>query len=233
MKNGRSAAERNPAINTNKECRALLSKVSHEIRNPVALINSFLQLLLSSHPELSSDCYFQKIQENMNCLKNLLDELTNYNHSGTLHPEEVNPYLLLQQITADAGAALESKKITLELSKQSAIPRIRLDTLKFQQLCFNLIRNAAEAMPEGGCIRIFISFDGENVIIRFSDEGCGIPEEYLPTLFDLFVTHKENGTGLGLAICREIVTAHHGTISVRSREGEGSEFIVRLPLTES
>ncbi|MDY2938815.1 MAG: HAMP domain-containing sensor histidine kinase [Fusicatenibacter sp.] len=230
MKNDSLAADQDRNDSIRSECRTLLSKVSHEIRNPVALINSFLQLLLSNHPELSDDCYYQKILENMNTLKDLLDELTSYNHSNVLHTEEVNPYLLLQQITADAGTVLESRQISVELSKQSAIPRIQLDPLKFQQLCFNLIRNATEAMPDGGTIRIAVSFDGDNVILTFSDEGCGIPKEDLPTLFDPFVTHKKNGTGLGLAICREIVTAHHGTISVHSREGEGAHFTVCLPL---
>lgn len=74
----------------------LLSKVSHEIRNPVALINSFLQLLAVNHPELKDDNCFLKIEENMDFLKGLLDELSTYNHSHTANTEDTNPYLLLQ-----------------------------------------------------------------------------------------------------------------------------------------
>ena len=147
------------------ECYLMLSKVSHEIRNPVALINSFLQLLVNNHPELKEDSCYLKIEENMDYLKALLDELSTYNHSHTADTEELNPYLLLQNITASAGALLEQQGIDLQLSKESAIPRIPLDRTKFHQLISNLIRNASEAMPDGGTIRIAVSCDGETVSI--------------------------------------------------------------------
>ena len=83
----------------------------------------------------------------------------------------------------------------------------------------------------GGTIKISLCFDGDFLTIRVQDTGCGIPAEDLPTLFDLFVTHKKNGTGLGLAICKEIVTAHDGTISVSSVPGEGSTFTVVFPFS--
>ena len=76
-------------------------------------------------------------------------------------------------------------------------------------------------MPDGGTIRIAVSCDGETVSITVQDTGCGIPKEYLPTLFDLFVTHKKNGTGLGLAICREIAEAHRGSDFRNVRAGAG------------
>ena len=208
----------------------LLSKVSHEIRNPVALINSFLQLLAVNHPELKDDNCFLKIEENMDFLKGLLDELSTYNHSHTANMEDVNPYLLLQDLTASAAALLESQGIELQLTKETAVPRIPIDKIKFQQLISNLIRNAAESMSDGGTIHIRLSCDGDFVTIKVEDTGCGIPEEYLPTLFDLFVTHKKNGTGLGLAICQEIVTAHGGSISAESVPGEGTTFTVLLPV---
>lgn len=220
-------SQTNPEEN---ECYLMLSKVSHEIRNPVALINSFLQLLAANHPELKEDSCYLKIEENMDYLKLLLDELSTYNHSHTANTEDLNPYLLLQSITASASILLEEQGIELQLSKQSAVPRIPIDRTKFQQLFSNLIRNAAEAMPDGGTILISVSCDGDNVILQVQDTGCGIPEEYLPTLFDLFVTHKKNGTGLGLAICREIVSAHRGTISVESAPGQGTTFTVALPV---
>ena len=209
-----------------EECHAMISRISHEVRNPVAVIHSFHQLLLLAHPELSNDLYFQKIQENMAFLNSLLDELSCYNHSYRAVRAYVNPYLLLQNLCADTGVLLEKQQVSIELVKESAIPRFALDTTQFRQLFLNLIRNAAEAMPSGGTIKISLCFDGDFLTIRVQDTGCGIPAEDLPTLFDLFVTHKKNGTGLGLAICKEIVTAHDGTISVSSVPGEGSTFTV-------
>ena len=214
-----------------EECHAMISRISHEVRNPVAIIHSFLQLLLLKHPELSQDPYFQKIQENMCFLNSLLDELSCYNHSYKATRAYVNPYLLLQSLCADAGVLLEKQDVSIELIKESAIPRFALDKTQFRQLFLNLIRNAAEAMPSGGTIKIFLSFDGAFLTIRVQDNGCGIPAEYLPTLFDLFVTYKKNGTGLGLAICQEIVASHNGTISVSSVPGEGSTFTVVFPFS--
>lgn len=221
------------SVSGDDNCHLMLSKVSHEIRNPVALISSFLQLLCGRYPELKADGYFQKIEENMDYLKALLDELSVYNHSHTARKEELNPYLLLQELTASAATLLEPDKISISLCKETAIPRIPIDRIKFQQLFSNLIRNAAEAMPDGGEIRLFVSCDGSSVQIKVADTGCGIPDEYLPALFDFFVTHKKNGTGLGLAICREIVSAHNGKISVQSSSEEGTVFAVTLPVADN
>lgn len=174
-----------------EECHAMISRISHEVRNPVAVIHSFHQLLLLAHPELSNDLYFQKIQENMAFLNSLLDELSCYNHSYRAVRAYVNPYLLLQNLCADTGVLLEKQQVSIELVKESAIPRFALDTTQFRQLFLNLIRNAAEAMPSGGTIKISLCFDGDFLTIRVQDTGCGIPAEDLPTLFDLFVTHKK------------------------------------------
>jgi len=142
-----------------EECHAMISRISHEVRNPVAVIHSFHQLLLLAHPELSNDLYFQKIQENMAFLNSLLDELSCYNHSYRAVRAYVNPYLLLQNLCADTGVLLEKQQVSIELVKESAIPRFALDTTQFRQLFLNLIRNAAEAMPSGGTIKISLCFD--------------------------------------------------------------------------
>ena len=216
--------------NQNNEYHQMLSKISHEIRNPVALISSFLQLLSGNHPELLEDGYYQRILDNMEVLKALLDELTSYNHSHTVTPKDLNPYILLQEIAADAGAMLETANISIILDKQSAIPRIPLDSIKFRQLCYNLIRNAEEAMPNGGTIKLTLSCDGAFVRLQCQDNGTGIPAEYLSSIFEPFVTHKKGGTGLGLAICREIALAHGGSISAESEMEKGTIFTVLLPV---
>ena len=87
-----------------------------------------------SHPELSNDLYFQKIQENMAFLNSLLDELSCYNHSYRAVRAYVNPYLLLQNLCADTGVLLEKQQVSIELVKESAIPRFALDTTQFRQL---------------------------------------------------------------------------------------------------
>ena len=115
-----TAMSKEPTTNSqglSEECHAMISRISHEVRNPVAVIHSFHQLLLLAHPELSNDLYFQKIQENMAFLNSLLDELSCYNHSYRAVRAYVNPYLLLQNLCADTGVLLEKQQVSIELVK--------------------------------------------------------------------------------------------------------------------
>jgi signal transduction histidine kinase len=215
----------------NEEYNYTLSKFSHEVRNPVTLINSFLQLMVQEHPEITTYNFYDKIEENMTILRRLLDELTD-NHAKNLYEEEVNLYLFLTDLTDSAREMLKEKGISLILQKESAIPRIKLDPVKMNQLFTNLIRNAQEAIShENGKIVIHISCDGNNVEVKIEDNGCGIKKELSDTIFDPFVTYKKDGTGLGLAICKEIAEAHNGSISVTSIPDEGTQFTLIFPIS--
>lgn len=209
-----------------------LSKFSHEVRNPVTLINSFLQLMVQDHPEIATYNYYDKIEENMTILRSLLDELTDYNHASNLCAEDMNLYLYLVKFTDSARTILMQDGIDIELRKNSAIPRIRLDPVKMSQLFNNMVRNAAEAiLPSKGRITISLYCDGSEVEVKISDNGCGITQEQMKTIFHPFVTYKKDGTGLGLAICDEIMRAHNGSISAFSVAGEGTEFSLHFPIS--
>ncbi|WP_230398768.1 two-component system sensor histidine kinase NtrB [Novisyntrophococcus fermenticellae] len=209
-----------------------LSKFSHEVRNPVTLINSFLQLMVQDHPEVATYNYYDKIEENMTILRSLLDELTDYNHAANLCKDEINLYLFLVKFTESAREMLKKDGIDLVLQKESAIPRIKLDPVKMNQLFSNLIRNAAEAIaPNEGRITISLTCDGDNIDIKCSDNGCGITQEQMDTIFHPFVTYKKDGNGLGLAICEEIMKGHNGSISVISVPEEGTEFTLHFPIS--
>jgi len=93
----------------------------------------------------------------------------------------------------------------------------------------NLIKNAIEAMPEGGEIKISMSIKSGHALITFEDTGIGIPEDKIKEIFRPFFTTKSKGLGLGLAICKKLIEAHGGSIFVRSKVGEGSRFEIRLP----
>lgn len=207
-----------------------LSKISHEIRNPVTLINGFLQLMASDHPEVHTWRYWDDIMENMAFLRQLLSELSQYNNAGTLHKTEASPYQILHSVITSSIPSLEEKHITITLEKLAPIPTFMLDGTKLREVFFNLFRNAAEAMPEGGEIHCAIGCDGDTVSIQVADTGCGIPEEYMDDLFEAFVTHKKDGSGLGLAIASQVIKAHQGKISVHSTEGQGAVFTIVLPI---
>lgn len=213
---------------TEKECRQLLSRFSHEVRNPVTLINSFLQLLVREHPEIASYSFYGKITENMNLLTGLLDEMSRFNNACRLQKEKTDIVSFFRDIAESGAVMLKPSGISVSFQAEAGLPAVCLDQAKFRQVLYNLIRNAAEAMTDGGCIQISASFRNTQFRLEVTNDGPAIPEEYLPDLFEPFVTHRKDGTGLGLAICREIVEAHGGRISVVSSEKQTS-FMIVLP----
>jgi signal transduction histidine kinase len=105
------------------------------------------------------------------------------------------------------------------------------DRSQLKQLFLNILLNAVQAMPAGGEIRVQASVPvGVKALVSVADTGEGIPEENLDRIFDPFFTTKRSGTGLGLSICYGIVKSHEGEIEVKSRPGQGTTVIVKLPL---
>lgn len=210
--------------------RFTLSRISHEIRNPVTLINSFLQLIEVQHPEVIEFEYWNQIQENMIFLKGLLNEISDFNRSGTIHKEPLNLYRMLERIVDDATPLLKEQNIKISLEKKSPLPPVAVDPMKVKQVILNLIRNSAEAIGQNGSICLSVSLNDLAVLVTVADDGPGIPNEYISTLFDPFITHKKEGTGLGLSITKNVMTAHNGTVSVHSQAGKGTVFELRFPI---
>jgi signal transduction histidine kinase len=106
---------------------------------------------------------------------------------------------------------------------------VTFDWVKIRRVLNNLIRNAVEAMPEGGELGVSCEVHGDNLVLTISDTGVGILDEEMENLFKPFYTTKSNGMGLGLAYCKRAVEAHGGTITVESEVGKRTSFTVRLP----
>lgn len=213
--------------------RMNLSRISHEIRNPVTIINSFLQLTQKNYPEVTSYRTWEPIIENMEYLKNLLQEFSDYNNTSQLHKETISLHSFLDALSNDCQTAFPYIAFTYQ--KVSAIPPAAFDKTKLQSAILNIIRNAAEAMEFQSRPRIHLtlSFDGNYFYLKISNNGTPIPAEQIPYLFEPFVTYKKNGSGLGLAIVRNIIHAHNGYITVRSSSEETSfTFVLPLSYTE-
>ena len=209
--------------------RMNLSLISHEIRNPVTIINSFLQLTQKTHPEVSSFGTWKPILENMEYLKQLLSEFSEYNASNFLHKELFSLHSFLENLISDCQTTLPS--VTFFYQKATAIPIAVFDKTKLQSALLNIIRNAYEAMEGQSLkqIRIKLGFDGSVFFIQIENNGTPIPPEHLPHLFEPFTTYKKNGSGLGLAIVQKVILAHEGSISVSSC-AERTCFTITLPL---
>ena len=126
----------------------------------------------------------------------------------------------------------ERQKVYIRL-EAGELPSFCFDPEKIKQALLNIIKNALEAMPEGGEIIIATRSTQEHATVTISDNGPGIREEYLPLIFEPFFTRKGAGTGLGLSITQRIIEEHHGQIKVESSPDIGTVFTLDLPLTDN
>lgn len=212
--------------------QALTSTISHEIRNPLTLISSSLQLIQSQHPEVKQFYGWEEAMEDVDFMRRLLEELSTFNNGNRLHLSVFSIERLLKSIAVSFAISLNEQNSTIEFSSRipSDLGDVTGDRLKLEEVVLNLLRNAKEAVNEYGSIQLFAERDSDMIHIKISDTGCGIPAEHLESIFEPFQTYKPNGTGLGLALSQQIVAAHRGTISVDSKEGNGSTFTVTLPV---
>ena len=215
-----------------EEHRTEVSRISHEIRNPVTLINSYLQLTRNHYPQVDEFSTWKPILENMEFLKELLEELSRYNHAGTLRPEVFSLTELLEDICRDAGTAWTSVRISFQ--KETAVPMAYADKTKLKEAVLNMIRNSAEALRDSaaGKIRLSLSFENEWFLIKVSNNGPQILPDRLEDIFEPFVSYKRDGTGLGLPIVRSIANAHGGSITVTSTS-DSTCFCLKLPAPAS
>ncbi|CUU06756.1 Histidine kinase-, DNA gyrase B-, and HSP90-like ATPase [Candidatus Kryptobacter tengchongensis] len=145
--------------------------------------------------------------------------------------EPVNVNFAIQEIITLVSYQFKYNDIELVLKLDPSLPTIYGNKVYLQQVFLNLMINAKDAMPEGGKLIIETLSENENVVIKFTDTGVGIPPELREKIFEAFFTTKgSKGTGLGLSISRWIVKKHSGEIKVESEVGKGSTFSIILPL---
>ena len=209
--------------------------VAHNIRNPLASIRVTAQTELldvpANDPRRAS---FEDIVTAADRLESWLGDLLRFSSPVTLERtlEDVNA--LIERCAALARPLLARQGLVLNLTLDPALGYVSLDRNKMEQVVSAVLSNAIDASPTGSTIRIASAFHpGPNgssrASVRVQDAGKGIPRERLAMLFTLFSTTKKSGTGLGLALAQKIVTAHDGTITVTSKEGEGTVVEIGLP----
>lgn len=219
----------------------LVSELVHELRNPLASLNTAVQLLQRSDlPEGKRKHIFEMINAEFNRLADLTTSLLDYARfeSGKvrLNPTRFNLSQLLtesmefMQMQADGKAI----KITLDAPEDNLI--IDADRDKLKQVILNLLNNAIKYNHQGGRVNITATHTPSDLTFSIQDNGQGIPAEYIPRLFDRFFRAPEmekqsTGIGLGLTVCKQIIEAHKGKIEVSSLSGKGSTFTVHLPVS--
>lgn len=213
----------------NDDHKFTISQISHEIRNPVTLINSSLQLIEQEHPEVQKFAFWKETIQDMQYLRQLLNELSSYNNGEALHKERISVGEWLETITATAESFSGQPDVSFTYHADPVLPVIIGDPVKLRQAVSNLLRNAFEALNGFGHVSMMAAHKNDSLYITIQDTGCGIDSKYLDTLFEPFTTHKPGGTGLGLAITSRIIKAHRGKIHVDSTLGHGTVFTVTLP----
>lgn len=206
-----------------------LSKFSHELRNPLTLINSGLQMIASAHPEVKEYEHWDDVMDNLDYIKELLDELSAFNNAGHVKRENIDTYSYLRTILSSIKPTLDYLEITLETDIPDSLPSMALDRIRVRQMLLNLLKNAWEAVPiPGGKISFSVIPENSGIRIDIRDNGCGISKEQQATIFQPFFTTKESGTGLGLAVSKQIAQAHSGDIMLESTPGQGTVFHIFL-----
>ncbi len=226
----------------NRAKSQFLANMSHELRTPLHGILSFARFGVKKHakaaPEKLLD-YFTRIESSGNTLLGLLDDLLDLAklESGAMDFELVPTSLswLAQRVHGEFVASLEEKGLRLEVVGSEADDTVPVDVARTQQVIRNLVGNAVKFTPEGGAITVEVQRSADAVRLSVSDEGVGIPEDELDSVFDKFVQSSKTstgagGTGLGLPICREIIQAHGGCIWAEAASGGGAGFIFEIPV---
>ncbi|MEG2784516.1 MAG: ATP-binding protein [Lachnospiraceae bacterium] len=207
-----------------------ISKISHEIRNPLTLVYSTIQLIQAQHPEVIDFKHWGSLVEDVEFMKILLEALSNYNNGDTLTLETIDLCSILKHLVLSFATSIVDTKISFISRIPPTLPTIQADQTKLKEVLLNLLRNAQDAVDSTGTIRLLVSQTDTHIIINIEDSGCGIPPEQLDSIFTPFVTYKQGGTGLGLAIAQKTIKAHNGTIELHSELQVGTIFTITLPI---
>jgi two-component system CheB/CheR fusion protein len=220
-----------------------LALVSHELRSPLTPIHGYLtllsRLLETEGADERAQRYLARVQEQMQRLQRLVDDLLDVGRlqEGKLQLDRqaVDLVPVVQGLVEALQATTDGRRVELAVAEEPLV--VSGDAARLSQVVLNLLTNAARHAPDSPRVDVRLRREEGEALLEVQDYGPGIPAAALPHLFDRFyqVVQRtaQDGLGVGLFITRELVRAHGGAIEVRSTEGAGATFTVRLPLREA
>jgi signal transduction histidine kinase len=209
----------------------LTASIAHEVNNPLQSVQNCLHL--AGREDLPADKrkeYFDLAQTELERLMKTMQRMLDFYRPGAAKVGQVDILELLQHVLSLTSQQLAQRHIEVETDLPNSLPEIYAVSSQIQQIFFNLILNALDAMPAGGKIKIRAREFEHGVEILFQDTGPGIPEEQRNNIFEPFFSTKDGGTGLGLTVSYNIVTAHGGTLDLVSEHEQGACFRLFLPI---
>lgn len=245
LKNAESERKVDELIEYDKQKTEFFVNISHELRTPLNVISSSIQLLRSLEPnrELGDEAIKRYIKiMNNNCyrlqrlINNLID-ITRFDDGYVkLHLKNCNIVSVIEDLTQSVAEYVKAKKIDIIFDTDVEEKYLAIDEEKIERVMLNLLSNAVKFTNENG--KIFINIiDLDNYVeIRVKDTGIGIPDDKIDYVFERFAqvdkttTRRTEGSGIGLSLVKSLVEMHDGKITLQSKLGEGSEFIISLPV---
>ncbi|MDB4473746.1 ATP-binding protein [Opitutaceae bacterium] len=222
--------------------KEFVANVSHELRTPLAVIKGYIETLVDDHHDMAAEDrlkFLETVQRHTDRLNFLLEDLLTLSRlesaSPGLNPESVELRPLIEAMMDDYLNRPVTASHQIEGMFGPGVEQVWADPLKITQVINNLIENALKYTPSGSTIEISAERKANNVEIRVTDNGPGIPEADLPHIFERFYrvekgrSREKGGTGLGLSIVKHIVQLHGGQVDVESAPGQGASFILLFP----
>ena len=209
----------------------LTASIAHEVNNPLQSVQNCLHLAgREDLPPAKRKEYFELARTELDRLMKTMQRMLDFYRPGASRVEQVDILELLNHVISLTGQQLHERNVQLVADLPDALPLIYAVSGQIQQIFFNLILNAMDALADGGQIKISGRAVNRGVELTFSDTGPGIPEDRRNNIFEPFFSTKDGGTGLGLTVSYNIVTAHGGTLDLVQRTEPGACFRLFLPM---
>ncbi|MDF2958751.1 MAG: two-component system sensor histidine kinase [Paenibacillus sp.] len=206
----------------------LAAGVAHEIRNPLTSLKGFVQLMQTK--VTGFDSYFEIMKDELERINFIVSEFLVIAKPQSVRYQIKDALQILQNTVVLLGSQAMIHNVELLTEVEDDLPKINCDENQIKQVFINILNNSIESMPNGGNIRMeLLNADQQHIMIRFTDEGCGIPEERIPRLGEPFYTTKEKGTGLGLMVTFKIIENHGGRMRIHSEVNKGTTVEIILP----
>jgi len=226
----RATVRRARAAEELADTAALVAGLAHEIGTPMGVIQGHAKLLEKAVDDEKARWRLRTIQEQIGRISRIIQTLLGMARPSRGARVDLSLGDLVDKTLVFVGERMARQGISVERMMGEA-PLVYGDPERLQQVFLNLILNAVDAMEQGGCLRVTVAFEGEDVVVRVADEGTGVSPDVRETLFEPFVTTKAagRGSGLGLAVARGIAVDHGGDLALAEAQGAGACFELRIP----
>ncbi|MBW3625518.1 MAG: PAS domain-containing sensor histidine kinase, partial [Armatimonadetes bacterium] len=228
----------------NRNKNTFISTLSHELRSPLSVLTNVLFLLKKRDLGERENRSVEAAEHQVTVIARLVDDLTDISRIARgkieLSLQKVSLSRVADRVAQDRAILFQKRNQEFTVHLVPDLLNIEADSVRVEQILYNLLTNASKYTPEGGKIELSVLRDGADAILRVRDSGYGIEASMLPHIFDLYsqvdssARQSQNGLGIGLYLVHRLVSLHGGNITVRSEgKDRGSEFEVRLPLIDA